>query len=307
MSDLEPPAYLNPEQRGIWTGLIQEIMAVGNIARVNPDQLASLVSATAQHRRATEILARTDILVNRGDGAPVANPAADVQRKAQLQIVRLRKEFGLGRTVPALSGTSRIVQGRWCEHHKRRECTGQKHGGGECHGIAPVGLDRCRRHCGTNVQRDVRHIAAVEEQRNPLAGNPLDISPGEALLWRVRVLSGEVQRLDDIVAGLERDEVVWGAIEEVNEEGGETSSHKARAGARIHSWVLLREMRERQLQSACESALRAGIEERMVRIAETDGAMILSVIKLISQRLGYADDPRIITVVPEAIREVISG
>jgi hypothetical protein len=47
---------------------------------------------------------------------------------------------------------------RWCEQHRRLECTRQRHHGrGDCHGSAIRGLDACRLHSGlTGVQARAR-------------------------------------------------------------------------------------------------------------------------------------------------------
>lgn len=194
--------------------------------------------------------------------------------------------------------------GTWyCAAHRQWHGACHKKHGGRCHNAVPEGLRVCRIHGGSTQQQQVVHLAAVEARRNPIAGQPMDIGPAEALLWRVRVLSGELARLDATIAGLEHDDLIWGITEAVQDT--RTKSTQIKYGARLNVWLLLREKREAALASACEAALRAGVEERLVRVAEQYGAVIHTAITRILARMDIpADDPRIGVVVPEVLREL---
>ena len=155
------------------------------------------------------------------------------------------------------------------------------------------------------VSEDANHLLALEQRRNPMAGQPMDIGPAEALLWRVRVLAGEVARLDEVIAGLEADELVWGKTHEVDDDTGAQPGTKTTYGARVNTWLIIRAQRERALQDACEAALRANIEERMVRLAEQQGASIHRLLMNVLTDFGVPlDDPRIGVIVPRRLREL---
>lgn len=306
MAELDPPGFLNDRQRAIWVATTAQLLAAGSTARVNADALLAYVSAVATHERATALLAQTDILVQR-DGKPVPNPALEVQRNAATVIARFSRQFGLNRPAPmgqqTLTGNQ---QGRWCAEHNRWECTAARsRGRGLCHGPAVIGLPRCKAHAGVDIHSDAAHLLAVEQRKNPLAGDPMDIGPAEALLWRVRVLAGEVARLDDLIAGLERDELVWGTVSEETSQTADGEFTRTTQAARLNVWIQLRAQRESVLQSACEAALRANIEERLVRLAEQQGAAIHRLLLLVLGDFGIEQtDPRIAVILPARLREL---
>lgn len=313
---LDPPAYLDDQGRTLWTELRAEALAAGTTARLNADRLAELVSITLQHRRATALLASSDVLINR-DGVPTENPARPVQRDASRRMRELRRELGLTRaTTPAITQppptqpdnthTTAPNQGRYCDEHARWECTRERsRGRGCCHGPAVAGTPACRMHLGSSPATNAAHIAAVERRANPLAGEPYDIAPGEALLWRVRVLAGEVRRLDGKIAAIDEDDLVWGDTE-VSVMDGENPVTRTTSGARLNMWVQLRAQRERQLQSACEAALRAGVEQALVELARDQIAFMHRVIAVALARFAGIpeDDPRLAAELPAIILEI---
>jgi phage terminase small subunit len=306
---LQPPGYLNAEGRAIWADYLREIMAAGTAVHVNGSRLLELVTATQRHNRAAALLAQTDILVDR-DGTPAPNPALAVQAQAASAIERLRKEFGLTRRQlpPQATRAPHATpqnEGRWCGQHGRRECTSSRsRGRGECHGPAVLGFPRCRQHLGLRPETSPEHLAAVEQRANPLAGEPMDITPLQALMWRVRVLAGEVARLDAVVAAVAEEDLVFGVISETEEEG-DTPARRTTRGARLSQWLVLRESRERMLHSACESAIRAGVQEQVVDLLKQEAATLHRVLVGALGRLGIEpDDPRIPVVLPEVIREL---
>jgi P27 family predicted phage terminase small subunit len=312
-SDLEPPSFIQGETLRIWRATVTQLLAAGTTARANPDALLAYVSAVATHQRSTAVLAQTDIIVQR-DGKAVPNPALQVQRQAASTIARLSRQLGLNRTAASQPGPMQTPnpsqegqnRGRWCDEHRRWECTrGKKSNPGHCHSPSVLGYTACRMHVGKRLDDDPQHILAIEQQANPLRGQPLDIGPAEALLWRVRVLAGEVSRLDEMIAGLERDELVYGITREESTETPDGVLTRTVSESRVNTWVLLRHQRETMLATACEAALRANIEERLVRLAEQQGAVIHRLLLTVLGDFGIgADDPRIAQVVPRRLREL---
>jgi predicted TIM-barrel fold metal-dependent hydrolase len=149
-------------------------------------------------------------------------------------------------------------------------------------------------HAGRRVAEIPGHIVALERARNPLAGEPYDITPTEALLWRVTVLAGEVRRLDERIAGLDEEDLTWGVVS-VMETDGDAPETRTQTGARFHMLIQLRAQRERLLQSACEAAIRAGVEAAMVELARDQVAFMRRVILAALGRWAgiTEDDPRI--------------
>lgn len=304
MSELTPPDYFNTEHRAVWAELRIEALALGVIAQLNPDKLNSLVVHIIALRQAQSLLAQSGAMVIR-DGKAAANPTNKVLEAEERTVNRLRKELRLG--THRQRGTNPKTAGKWCEQHGRWECVGHRQtDGAECHGLAVLGLDKCKRHSGVNTDKSPAHIAAIIERDNPLAGQPMDITPAQALLWRVRVLAGEVQRLDERIAQLEQDELVYGVTAETEEHGDDTVTSKVTRGPRINAWLILRSERERMLNVACEAALRAGVEQALVEIAREHVATLRTVILVALERIGgiTADDPRIREQLPSIIREL---
>jgi len=303
---LQPPAYLSAEGREIWADYKRRALSAGVTARLTAHHLEALVASTLEHRRAATLLSQTDILVNRG-GNPVENPALAVRDRAARAITDLERKLGLHRiTTPINAGDPTGNRGRWCETHKRWECTSDRaHGLGLCHAVAALGVGRCRFHAGVKLGDDPAHLLALQRRVNPLAGEPMDIGPAQALLWRVRVLAGEVSRLDVLIASLTADELVWGKVEESELAGGDQDSKRAVYASRLNTWLQLRAQREHALQAACEAALRSDIEERLVRLAEAEGAVIHRfTLRLLAAFGVAADDERIPVIVPGLLREI---
>jgi P27 family predicted phage terminase small subunit len=59
------------------------------------DLLVVLVAGIVTHREATELVAKTGILVKGRDGGFVKNPALQIQRDAAMVILRCAEHFGL--------------------------------------------------------------------------------------------------------------------------------------------------------------------------------------------------------------------
>jgi len=306
VASLEPPEFLNADTRRIWVATVEQLMGAGTHARVNPDALLAYVEAVAAHRRATELRNATDVLIER-DGRPVPSPALEIQRQAATVIAQFSRQFGLNRVPqqqPMRPGEPIRPEGAWfCEQHKKWHGTCHNKDGSRCHGDLVEGLTTCRMHPGRNAE--VKHLLAVQRRKNPLAGEPMDIGPAEALLWRVRVLAGEVQRLDDLIASLERDELVWGITSEESTDTDAGPYVKVTRQSRVNTWVLLRQQRESALHAACEAALRANIEERLVRLAEQQGAVIHRLLLAVLGDFGVDPaDPRIPEILPRRLREL---
>jgi P27 family predicted phage terminase small subunit len=306
---LDPPPFLSPESRRIWTETREQLLASGTIARVNPDALLAFVSAVSSHRRATQLLEQTDVLVEDATThKPAANPALEVQQRAATVIDKFTRQFGLNRRTlqPMTAADPMTVRGRWCETHSRWECTANRtRGRGLCHDIAVLGLGRCRNHAGVKISESPAHLLAQQRQRNPMAGEPMDITPAKALLWRVGVIAAEVARLDELIAALEADELVWGKVKETE---GEEEGRRTEYAARLNVWLLIRKQREDALHAACTAAISAGLEERLVRVAEAQGALFHRIMITALGRFGIPpDDARIPEIMPAVIRELTAS
>lgn len=150
-------------------------------------------------------------------------------------------------------------------------------------------------------------------------GLPVDVSPTEALLEEVRWTAGHVRWLRDRVQELETAALVWGTTRTEIENGaslllgltdGEVSSVDSAPAAKIVQtagpsiWLDLYDRERKHLVSVAAAALRAGVEERRVRLAEQQGELVAGAIRAILSDLGLSpeQEARVVEVVPRHLR-----
>ena len=197
MTRLDPPAHLDDERRAIWAETVARLTAGGRVFRADPEILITYVEAVRSHRQASRLLAQTNVMITR-DGVAMENPALAIQRKSAESMARASRSLGLDR-IPAAEETpsdpatpGNPLQppdpGRWCEQHKRHECTRQRKGKrGACHGPVVTGGSACRMHLGKEAppviaearaerllyQRDAAPVVNPLEALQLLAGRAL--------------------------------------------------------------------------------------------------------------------------------------
>lgn len=157
-------------------------------------------------------------------------------------------------------------------------------------------------------------------------GLPVDVSPTEALLEEVRWTAGHVRWLRDRVQELETAALVWGRTKTEREAGGEdritfgagvddedttgwvdasaapVSKVIEAAGPSI--WLDLYDRERKHLVNVAAAALKAGVEERRVRLAEQQGELVAGAIRAILSDLGLSaeQEARVVEVVPRHLR-----
>jgi len=138
-----------------------------------------------------------------------------------------------------------------------------------------------------------------------LFGARKDIEPGAALLELVQWTAGEVDFWRQEVRLIERDDLTWGVTRE--KSGGEDFGTTTEAKPAL-AYVMLTAASDR-LARYCVEAIRAGIDERRVQIAESQGALVAEAIRRILQDLGLSPDQesRVAEVVPRHLRALGGG
>lgn len=218
----------------------------------------------------------------------------------------------------------------------RPTCTGHNRAGHHCHNGPLPG----QKVCGSHGGKTPRALAAAERRlqdeaaRNAVVtyGLPVDISPTEALLEEVRWTAGHVQWLRARVQELETKQVVWGTTRTETEAGGtlkltfggreaddedETGlvdvgsipSNKVIQAAAPSIWLDLYDRERRHLVAVCTAAIKAGVEERRVRLAESQGELVAGVIRAILTDLGLnaEQQAKVSEVVPRHLRLLAGG
>ena len=201
------------------------------------------------------------------------------------------------------------------------KCKARKQDGTQC-GAWPIrGAEVCRVHGGRAPQvkaAAARRLAAqAAEQAVRTLGLAVDVSPTEALLEEVRWTAGHVAWLRSRVQELaeepthrrvsfdgededlletpgQRGALTWGTtkVKTGGDDAGTTQE------AKPSLWYELYARERAHLIRVCSEAIRAGVEERRVRLAEQQGDLLALAIRRILEAFGLADDPRVPEVVP---------
>lgn len=206
-----------------------------------------------------------------------------------------------------------------CQAHRKSD-------GLPCTQRAMHGQAVCKVHGGMAKQNRAAAARRLAEAQASTAvrtlGLRVDVSPAEALLdevqWtagHVLWLRGKVQELDGdmIVSGEDdqarRDPLVWGTTEVRDTQGGEYPGTTTVAKAAPSVWYVLYTQERAHLVTVCSAALKAGVEERRVQLAEKQGELVAQVIRGVLDDLGLTpeQEERVGLVVPARLRLLAGG
>ena len=126
-------------------------------------------------------------------------------------------------------------------------------------------------------KRRVQQVRA--EQAVAAYGLPREIDPAAALLEEVHRTAGHVAWLAAKVAEQQEDDLVWGLVEEADKTATETPGRDILHAARPSVWLDLYQRERKHLVQVSKTALDAGINERLVHLAEQQGNMLAEVIR----------------------------
>lgn len=146
-------------------------------------------------------------------------------------------------------------------------------------------------------------------------GGKMDVTPGEALLdlvqhkaaechyWRAKVLTIEELIGPESVGGLMEVERTSGSGN-MGPAGRWGEQEQTKWQVVIHVWYQLLRNCERDLAAYCAAAMRAGVEERAVRVAESLGMQMLGALEEVMHELRLTAEQQIIAgqVVPRVLR-----
>jgi len=142
----------------------------------------------------------------------------------------------------------------------------------------------------------------------------------------VRWTAGHVRWLRDRVQELEQSQLVWGTVRTEREADGEVitfggveaddedqtglvdvgslPASKVIQAAGPAVWLDLYDRERKHLVGVCTAALRAGVEERRVRLAEQQGALVAQAIRAIlaDLHLSPEQEVRVGEIVPRHLR-----
>lgn len=190
-------------------------------------------------------------------------------------------------------------------------CSAKRRNGEGCGAWAVKGATVCRMHGGSSPQARQAAARRVQEEKAAKAAQrlaqPIETDPSQALLDLVSSAAGEVAywraRVDEIQ---DRDEkrLTSGLtkITEGKDRGGVTTLRTVETIAAIEyrMWVDAQE----RLARFAAAALRAGVQERQIKLAEDQGALVAQVIRRILDRLDLSQwqAEMVGSIVPEELR-----
>lgn len=155
------------------------------------------------------------------------------------------------------------------------------------------GYGNCKFHGGSTAAG----IMFAERQRAELAvvtfGLPIDVTPQDALLQEVHRCAGTVAYLQDVVRTLGQDQLKQ-----------RTFDNKGLSWEKPAVWVDMYQAERAALVRVSAEAIKCGVAERAVALAEAQGQMLATVIKAILLELGVANDPRAPEIVGRNLRAV---
>jgi hypothetical protein len=308
---LDPPAHYDDARRAVWADAITRLADAGGVFRADPNMIDVYVEAVAAHRQASELRARSNVMITQGNRA-IENPALGIQRRTAADMTRAATALGLHRNpmVAPLADSPMAEIRRWCDQHGRWECAKHKSNGDLCHQSSVIpGTDACYKHAG--MTREAAR-AKGQERLARMFGSPADVTPREALLEEVRYSAGHVRELRGRVSeiaeqpgddGLPGSSLFFGTVAE--REMGDGLVLRERKAA---PHVLLRAYNEERdhLVRAALAAHTAGAQEGAVDAARAIGASLGALLDIIFARLELNERQRdvlIPAVVPQALRE----
>lgn len=140
------------------------------------------------------------------------------------------------------------------------KCNARTVAGGKCRRPAGAGTEHlghgaCDKHGG----QVATHAAnAATRQAIEFMGAPKDINPLDALIWCIKLTAGEVEFCNDQMAALEQDDWLESTL----------------IGKQLHIWARERQKAVDRLVHYSATAIKLGIAERAIKLAEAYGASI---------------------------------
>lgn len=204
-----------------------------------------------------------------------------------------------------------------CGHTHPKGCTAHSARGTRPCQAAPVrGLKVCVKHGGNSPQSRAKsaRVQAEAKAAREVArlGARLDVHPAEALIDLVQWTAGEVAYWRDVVTGLETEgghrALTWGATSKVDKQATEFPGIDTTAEARPHvAYTMLTSASDR-LAAYAAAALRAGVDERRVQLAERQGALVADAIRGVLDALNLTPQQweLVPTIVPAQLRLLTS-
>jgi hypothetical protein len=185
-------------------------------------------------------------------------------------------------------------------------CAAKTRNGGTCRkrageGTSHLGEGRCKLHGGASPQAELAGVVTLARREAATMGRPLEVNPHDAILECIRIAAGEVQYASEQIITLEHDDAVGPVTTMVERDawGEQAVSYKqeTKGPPALNIWIAVRHQAMDRLVNYSKVALAAGVAERQVKLAETQGHLLANVIRGVLRDLGVADRPEVPAVV----------
>lgn len=179
----------------------------------------------------------------------------------------------------------------WSELMRGKRCKANRtDGSGRCQKLAMIGLDVCRTHGGWNPKARAKSEVARAERKSRRELERVakrfdlrvDVSPSQALLDEVKWTAGHVKYLRSKVQALDEELLAFGVDEIKTDASGKV---QRRLTAAENVWYSMYLKERKHLVEVCRAAVSSGIEERQVRLAESQGMLVAETMRRILDTL----------------------
>lgn len=182
----------------------------------------------------------------------------------------------------------------------------------QCNSYPVHGLTVCRVHGGASKRAKTAATRNLEQEKLTRVARRLgtphtDLDPAQALLDLVASKAGEVEWLRHQVELLETDgELWWGTTKESSEDNPMGGKSETVQEARQHVVYTLLHKAQDQLARYATETLKAGVDERQVRIAERTGEQFEAVITALLPAIGATPEQMKLAAaeIPKILRNV---
>lgn len=201
-------------------------------------------------------------------------------------------------------------------------CGAKTRSGGTCQktagwGTSHPGAGNCRLHGGATTNGELHGNLELAKREAAVMGQSLPLDPSDALLQCIQIAAGEVQYASLRISQLDEDQAV---VEQRTVKTRPLSEGKdgedpnviveevtTSTTAELHIWIRVRQQAMDRLVNYSSVAIKAGLEERRVKIAEQTGQLIAQAVRGILEELGVADRPETPAVVRRHLTLVAGG
>ncbi len=147
-------------------------------------------------------------------------------------------------------------------------------------------------------------------------GQPIPVDPAEAIIECICIAAGEVRYASERIAALGDDDAVGPVVttherprkfEKGEDAADETVTETKHEAPAVHIWIDVRHKAMDRLVNYSAIALKAGVEDRRVKLAEQQGQLFADAIRRILEALGVADRPEVPAIVRRELTLIAGG